>query len=704
VWFAARVIYGSPMGTSRAWWAITFRALPPLVVAVLCAVAQLVAAFALARLSGELHLMTAPTVVLLLAGPLCLLARRRYPIPALLATVAVTLTYFALQYPLGLVYLSVVVAVFNAVLWGPRMLAWCSCWACVAAIVIVLSLTNTGYQPGAGSIGAGAAWTLSILVVAEIVKARQEQAVQAEAARDEQARRLATEERLGIAREVHDVLAHHVSLINVQSGVALHLIDKQPEQAREALRTIKQSSKEVLVELRSILGVLRSVDQDNGPPTQPVSGLERLDALLERMRSAGLPVLVDVLGERRALPSGVDAAALRIVQESLTNTYRHAGPSQATVELGYLPGELRITVEDNGRGEASALSTEGSGAGLIGMRQRAEALGGTFAAAPLPGSGFRVAVTLPTGRDTDRTTSWGVARARSYVGGSGHGSALRSTRKRPMIARLQFWLGPWELRLVHLAPQTCMPAPAGESGGSGMVSQQGAGRRNLGLLSGVLFVVAWIVGTVLQDTKATGTFPRNTDSMDVVAEYFKTSSSSAELNAGLQIVSAIALLWFAGIMASFLRRESRPGPAAGIVLAGGAVAAATELLGAGAMASLTGSDLPSNAAATQVLYQLSFWAGGPTHVAALGMMFAAIAYGLGGVLPKWVNIFGLVVGIAGALASLTIVLPFTIMFTPIGRFLGFLWLLITVIMLAFRPSSTQAVAASRTTAPSASAV
>jgi signal transduction histidine kinase len=172
------------------------------------------------------------------------------------------------------------------------------------------------------------------------------------------------------------------------------VLDQQPEQAREALTAIKQSSKEVLVELRNILGVLRDVDRpDGGAPREPVASLEQLDGLLERMRGAGLAVRLEVEGERRPVPSGVDTAALRIVQESLTNTYRHAGPSEATVRLAYRPDELRVEVSDNGRGGSF---TGGAGQGLTGMRQRAEALHGSFDAGPRPGGGFRVTATLPT--------------------------------------------------------------------------------------------------------------------------------------------------------------------------------------------------------------------------------------------------------------------------------------------------------------------
>jgi signal transduction histidine kinase len=373
-------------------------AVPPVVIVVPVAAIQVVGTFGAANAQPE-SAWNAAAVVLLLLGPACLLLRRRFPLPTLAAVLAVTVVYFALRFPLGPVFLSVAVALFNAILLGPRLAAWLTGWAGAAAIVFVLSLTRPDFHPSLAQIAGSTAWVTMIMVIAEVARARREKMLQARETEQEQSRREVTEERLRIAREVHDVLAHHVSLINVQSGVALHVLDQQPEQAREALTAIKASSKEVLVELRSILGVLRDVDRDtdrgDGPPREPVASLDQLDGLLERMRAAGLAVRLEVDGERRPVPSGVDTAALRIVQESLTNTYRHAGPSEATVSLRYRPEELWVRVEDNGRGVTFA---EGTGHGLAGMRQRAQALGGTFDAGPRPGGGFRVTATLPTGK------------------------------------------------------------------------------------------------------------------------------------------------------------------------------------------------------------------------------------------------------------------------------------------------------------------
>lgn len=371
---------------------------PPFAVVIPIAFIQYAGSFPAEAVQTFATDLDAGSTLLLLAGPLLLLGRRRWPLLTLLATGAVTLVYVLLDYPVGPVFLSPVVAAFNVVLLGPRLVGWITAGALFAlGVTAVAVVRGERYDPELGGIAFGVAWIALILGLAEVLKARRERTAQAELTMEEQALRQASEERLRIAREVHDVLAHHVSLINVQSGVALHLIDEQPEQARQALSAIKQSSKEVLVELRTILGVLRDVD--GSAPRQPVASLDQLDRLLERMREAGLPVALERTGTTRALPTGVDAAALRIVQESLTNTYRHAGPTQATVRLGYLPGELTIEILDQGRGDVGFV--EGSGSGLTGMRQRAEALGGTLSAGPRPGGGFRVAATLPTGPADD---------------------------------------------------------------------------------------------------------------------------------------------------------------------------------------------------------------------------------------------------------------------------------------------------------------
>jgi signal transduction histidine kinase len=377
--------------TQRPFW---FGQLHPLALVVPVAFFQVVFTFGAAAGQHRLGVLSPLTFLLVLASAAALVWRRSHPVATLIAVYVLLTTYFSLRYPFGPIFVSVLIALFNATANGRRMPAWVTGYVGGAVLYGVLAWRGGGFTWFTA--GAVFAWISLVMGLGELSKARRDRAEQAAATQAELDRRQASEERLKIAREVHDVLAHHVSLINVQSGVALHLMDEQPEQARVALTAIKQSSKEVLVELRNILGVLRDVDR--AAPRHPVAGLDQLDRLVERMRTAGLPVELTVEGTERPVPKGVDAAAQRIIQESLTNTYRHAGPTTATVTLSYLPGSLTVQVDDAGRGVAAGPSV-GTGSGMTGMRQRAEALGGTFEAGPKPGGGFRVMATFPTGGD-----------------------------------------------------------------------------------------------------------------------------------------------------------------------------------------------------------------------------------------------------------------------------------------------------------------
>jgi signal transduction histidine kinase len=242
---------------------------------------------------------------------------------------------------------------------------------------------------------------VGVLAVAEVLRTRrvqQSERVAAErAARDRQV----GEQRLELAQELHDVLAHHISLINVQASVALHLLDERPEQARPALTNIKAASRDALHELRSALDVLR---RGEAAPRSPAPRLADLTDLVEGVRASGLDVRLDVrlavrldmVAPPEPLPAALELAAYRIVQEALTNVARHAGAGRATVRL-VVDDQLTIEVTDDGRGgEAPA------GNGIRGMRERAAALGGTVEAGPGPDGGFRVVAHLPLGADLPR--------------------------------------------------------------------------------------------------------------------------------------------------------------------------------------------------------------------------------------------------------------------------------------------------------------
>jgi signal transduction histidine kinase len=222
------------------------------------------------------------------------------------------------------------------------------------------------------------------------VREVERRADEAERTRDEAARRRAMEERLRIARELHDSLTHSISVIQVQAGVAAHLARKRGEDVPPALLAIQEAGADAVRELRATLGVLRSEDGDG-------SGLGQLDSLVARARTAGLPVTVTVTGAKRPLPPEVDQAAYRIVQEALTNVGRHAGRACVTVQLHYAPGTLSVEVDNDGQATVSSTDTRpsGPGLGLVGMRERVSALGGRLHAGPRDGGGFRVRAELP---------------------------------------------------------------------------------------------------------------------------------------------------------------------------------------------------------------------------------------------------------------------------------------------------------------------
>jgi signal transduction histidine kinase len=220
----------------------------------------------------------------------------------------------------------------------------------------------------------------------------EERASLLERERDEEAQRAVAEERLRIAQELHDVVAHSMGVIAVQAGVGAHVIDNDPAEAKKSLEAISHTSRSTLAEIRRMLGVLR---EDEGAEYTPAPGLADLERLVRDVRGAGVEVDVHVAGARNELPPGVDFTAYRIVQEALTNVLKHAGPARASVTIGYESDALAVEVVDDGRG-VNGRAPDG-GHGLMGMRERVSVYGGTFEAGPRAGGGFRVAVRLPYG-------------------------------------------------------------------------------------------------------------------------------------------------------------------------------------------------------------------------------------------------------------------------------------------------------------------
>lgn len=336
-------------------------------------------------------------MALLVAGPAALLWRRRHPVAVLWFTAAITLLYRLLGLPDGPVFVAVAIAYFTCIAKGHRATA------AVAAVTIYVGFLWGPYllgrpdAPETGDIFGIPAWLIAIAAAAEVLRSRRQQASEARQRRREQEQRRASEERVRIARELHDVLAHNISLINVQAGVALHLMDKDPEQARTALAAIKEESRGALQEVRSVLGVLRRADER--APRAPAPTLARLDTLVASMDAAGIEVSLATDGKPHPLPAQVDLAAFRIVQEALTNVARHAGTSTARVRLGYGEDHLTVEVENKVRGPIQTL-VQDTGNGIAGMRERTLALGGEFLAGPRPSGGFHVWARLPIERQT----------------------------------------------------------------------------------------------------------------------------------------------------------------------------------------------------------------------------------------------------------------------------------------------------------------
>jgi signal transduction histidine kinase len=382
-----------------------------LITSVGLAVIQVAGTHAAERGQTTAHPLDAFGYALLLLGPAALLLRNRLPVVACAGTAAIAVVYLLIGYPYGPVFLSVVVGFVNAILAGHRRAAWSSIGAIYLAHLLLTVVTGKLHWDDAGQwareLGT-LAWLLLVVLAAEVVRSRIEQREQRRQVRAEREQRVADEQRLAIARELHDVLAHSISLINIQAGVALELLDGDPEQARTALTTIKQTSKEALGEVRQVLGTLRTPGRSDAAPRTPAPGLARLGELVDQARTAGLEVALRTTGTPRALPQGVELAAFRIVQEALTNVIRHSSARTAEVGLAYTDEALVLDIEDPGPLSATGgPRAGGSGSGLTGMRERVAALGGSVSAAA-SGAGFRVHAELPLHRSAGSAGSAAV--------------------------------------------------------------------------------------------------------------------------------------------------------------------------------------------------------------------------------------------------------------------------------------------------------
>ncbi|MEG3629790.1 sensor histidine kinase [Streptomyces poriticola] len=329
---------------------------------------------------------------LLVAACAALYGCRRHPVPVATFVLAATIAYYLISAYDGPLMVAFVVALYLVAARGRLR-------AAIVLAALGLLLTGTGTLLGNQDVNGVAlfmmtGWLVGVVALGWVRHNRLALARETE-------QRAVSEERLRIARELHDVVGHHLSLINVQSAAALRRLHKDPEsgpqRAEAALDAVKDASREALRELRTTLGVLRQ--EGEAAPTAPATGgLDRLRELVEPARLAGLEVRVrgDGAAARRPLPAEVDLAAYRIVQEALTNVARHAHATAVTIRTGREPGRITVEITDNGRGPAAVPVTGGTpGTGISGMRERARALGGELTAGPAPDGGFTVRATLP---------------------------------------------------------------------------------------------------------------------------------------------------------------------------------------------------------------------------------------------------------------------------------------------------------------------
>lgn len=325
-----------------------------------------------------------------------LFLRRRFPFGVLvvvMGTVAVE-SFFAPEAVKHFTEVVPVLAIGSVAAYGDRKQAIAGLAVAFGAVVAIGSNDPNG---GVGEVTwhmtiAGAAWVVGLVFNRRARQAAEleERANRLEREREERARAAVAEERAQIARELHDVVAHSVSVMVVQAGAVRRLLEPHQERQRQALLAVEQAGREALAEMRRMLGLIRKEPEALALAPQP--SLRHLDRLIEQMREAGLPVEVRVEGERVPLPPGVDLSAYRIVQEGLTNTLKHAGPARAEVVVRYEEDAVELEIVDDGRGTAGG---DGQGHGLAGMRERVSLYGGELESGPRPEGGFRVRVHLP---------------------------------------------------------------------------------------------------------------------------------------------------------------------------------------------------------------------------------------------------------------------------------------------------------------------
>ncbi|MGC9500360.1 sensor histidine kinase [Streptomyces sp. WG7] len=351
-------------------------------------------------------------LILSLTVPLCavIALRQRLPEKMLLLAVGLGVAQLALDVATVPADFAFLVIVYTVAAKGAR-------WASRTALVTGLCASPVAQLRWSdGDLGIGANIAITVFqgvpfalawVLGDSVRTRrayfaqlEERAARLEKEREAQAKVAVAAERARIARELHDVVAHNVSVMVVQADGAAYVLDAAPDQAKKALETISSTGRQALAEMRRLLGVLRTGEHQEAGEYVPQPDVQQIEELVEECRGSGLPVDFKVEGTPRQLPSGVELTAYRIVQEALTNTRKHGGPNAgASVRLVYFDDGLGLLIEDDGKGAPHELYEEGGydgqGHGLIGMRERVGMVGGTLDAGPRPGGGFRISALLP---------------------------------------------------------------------------------------------------------------------------------------------------------------------------------------------------------------------------------------------------------------------------------------------------------------------
>jgi signal transduction histidine kinase len=337
--------------------------------------------------------------VLLVAHGGALAFRRKAPRAVFAVNLATGLAVVAVGLPMVVLTLTPLIAVYTVASLYRRSVSWWAPVAAAATMGLIEAMVDTAGDAGTivgNLLAIAGSWLIGSFVYQrqEYVAQLEQRTRQLEEAREQLAEKAVTEERMRIARELHDIVAHGLGTIAVQSGVGAHVIDRRPDEAKKALTAIEEASREALDEMRRLLGVLR--DGDGAADLDPAPGIAQIPELVDKVSLHGPAVGLKIHGEARPLPQGAELTAYRIVQESLTNVLKHSFAGNVRVAVTYGPGSLVLEITDDGTARSRV---NGSGSGIEGMRERVHVYGGTLEAGPLRDGGFRVRAEIPVAED-----------------------------------------------------------------------------------------------------------------------------------------------------------------------------------------------------------------------------------------------------------------------------------------------------------------